>query len=95
LNVPSNSGSATNEHKMSTRKKVALGVLAASAVGTLVWTFKTEKGKETKDMVIKNSKNLADKVKAKVDTVKEVLSEAKEGTERLHEQVDQNKNSWS
>ncbi len=76
-----------------TGKKVLLGALIASIAGTVIWSFATEKGKDTRKRLVKGSKNMASNLKEKASHVKEVLADtyeaAKEGANDLIAQEQQ------
>ncbi len=81
--------------------KILLGALIASVAGTIVWSFATEKGNETRRRIAKGSKNVASNLKEKVsdvaggiaDGVSQAYEAAKEGAEDLIEQQKQRLNT--
>ncbi|TDH28675.1 YtxH domain-containing protein [Segetibacter sp. 3557_3] len=95
----SSAGYTTNQlyssHSSSndTKKKVLLGALIASIAGTVIWSFATEKGKDTRKRLAKGSKKMASDLKEKASQVKEVLADtyeaAKEGANDLIAQEQQ------
>ena len=79
--------------------KVLLSALAVSVGGTLLWSFTTQKGIETRKRLGNSSKNLASNLKDKVsgiaDTVAEKYETAKEGAMDLLEKDQQKGNLTS
>lgn len=69
--------------------KVLLGALAASVAGSIIWSFASEKGIETRKRFTEGSKNMANNLKDKVSDITENLSDkyeaAKEGAADLLE----------
>ncbi len=82
-----------------TGSKVLLGALAVSVAGLVVWSFATEKGKETRKRVGKGSKNIANNLKDKFTDIKEGIADtyeaAKEGAVDLLEKGKQQANMSS
>ncbi len=82
-----------------TGSKVLLGALAVSVAGLVVWSFATEKGKETRKRVGKGSKNIANNLKDKFTDIKEGIADtyeaAKEGAADLLEKGKQQANMSS
>jgi gas vesicle protein len=80
--------------------KILLGALIVSVAGTIVWSFATEKGNETRRRVAKGSRNMASNIKEKVsdvasgiaDGVSDAYQSAKQGAEDLLEQQKQRLN---
>jgi gas vesicle protein len=62
--------------------KILLGALIASVAGTIVWSFATEKGKETRHRVVEGSKNLTSNLKVKAS---EIAGGLKEGIANTYE----------
>ena len=79
--------------------KVLLGALAASVAGTIIWSFATEKGTETRKRLGKGSKNIASNLKEKLtniaDEVADKYQAAKEGAADLVERTKQQNNMSS
>ena len=77
--------------------KILLGALIVSVASTIVWSFATEKGNETRRRIAKGSKNIAGNVKDKVsdvassiaDGVSDAYQAAKDGAIDLIEQQKQ------
>lgn len=73
--------------------KVLLGALAVSVAGTVIWSFATEKGNQTRKRLGKNSKNIANTVKEKLsdiaDGIADTYETAKEGAGDLLEKRNQ------
>lgn len=74
------------------KPKVALGILAASLAGTIVWSLTTDKGRETLSCIGENSRKFANDIKVKMSGVADNLAEqyslAKEGAKELLEHED-------
>lgn len=81
--------SVTYSHEEGTTSKVLLGALAVSVAGAVIWSFATEKGKETRKRIGKGSKdmaaNLKDKVSNIADGIADTYEAAKEGAVDLLE----------
>lgn len=79
-----------------TGSKVLLGALAASVAGAVIWSFATEKGKETRNRLGEGSKNIANNLKDKFSDIKEGIADtyeaAKEGAADLLEKGKQQAN---
>lgn len=81
--------------------KILLGALIVSVAGTLVWSFATEKGNETRRRIARGSRNMASNFKDKVsnvagdiaDGISNVYESAKEGAVDLLEQQKQKSNT--
>ena len=77
--------------------QILLGALIVSVAATIVWSFATEKGNETRRRIAKSSKNMSgsfkDQVLSAAGDIKEVLTDvyesAKEGAADLIEQGEQ------
>lgn len=93
--------SAADTDETGSGSKILLGALIASVAGTIVWSFATEKGNETRRRIAKGSKNVASNLKEKVsdvaggiaDGVSQAYEAAKEGAEDLIEQQKQRLNT--
>ena len=96
-NAPKNSSSINtaystydDENVKISKTKVLLALLGASAAGTIVWSFTTEKGKQTRAKVVSSSKSVVQTIKTKapqvVETLKVVYNNVKEGAEQWQEQ---------
>jgi gas vesicle protein len=76
--------------------KILLGALIVSVASTIVWSFATEKGNETRKNIAKSGKNFASTFKEKVADLAENVAEqyeaAKEGAIDLLEQERQKGN---
>ena len=83
----------TGSHKKGTPSKVLFGALAASVAGTIIWSFASEKGVETRKRLSKGSKsmatNLKEKVSAIADNIADTYATAKEGAADLLEKEKQ------
>lgn len=81
--------------------KILLGALIVSVASTIVWSFATEKGNETRRRIAKSSKNLATNLKDKasdvaggiVNGIHDTYEAAKEGAVDLLEQQKQATNT--
>ena len=91
--------SSTGTDLKHTGSKVLIGALAASVAGTIIWSFATEKGTETRKRVGKGSKNIASNLKEKLtniaDEVADKYQAAKEGAADLVERTKQQNNMSS
>jgi len=73
--------------------EILLGALIVSAASTIVWSFATEKGNQTRNRIAEGSKNIANNVKDKVsnvagniaDGISSTFQAAKEGAATLLE----------
>lgn len=76
-----------------TGSKVLLGALAASVVSSIIWSFASEKGIETRKKLGKSSKKMTTSLKDKfsniADGIVEVYDAAKEGAADLMEKAKQ------
>ena len=76
--------------------KILLGALIVSVASTIVWSFATEKGNQTRKNIAKSGKNIASNFKEKVADLAENIAEqydaAKEGAVDLLEQERQKGN---
>ena len=87
----------TETDKSGSGSQILLGAIILSVAGTLVWSFATEKGSETRRRIAESSKDMAGNLKDQVSTaasdIKDVLANvyesAKEGATDLMEQGEQ------
>jgi gas vesicle protein len=81
--------------------KILLGTIIISVASTIVWSFATEKGNQTRRRIVEGGKNVANTVKEKVsdvagsvaDTASDVYQSAKEGAADLVELQKQRMNT--